>query len=86
MKLKILAAFMIALAASGCRGGDLTREKAFHDGVKAYTVDSGMLKEYQQYVEADPALKPETKKIRKDTATGLVRLIDEEGNALKKSK
>jgi hypothetical protein len=79
---KIFFVMAMALAASGCGGS--AREAAFLDGVKQYTVASGMLDEYEKYVDADPALKPDTKTIRKNTAKGLRTLIVEEEKALKK--
>jgi hypothetical protein len=36
---------------------------------------SGLLDEYDAYIEADPRIKPETKKIRHDTAAGLRKLV-----------
>jgi len=74
---------VLSLCAVGC-GGNLSRESAYHDGVKQYTIASGMTSEYEAYIEADPKLKPETKKIRKDTAAGLRKLIDQEEQSLKK--
>lgn len=83
--MRMALAVTLAILTAGCCGVT-SREKAFYDGVKDYTVDSGMLSEYEKYVDADPALKPETKKIRKDTSKGLRALIDEEGKALKKGE
>lgn len=79
----ILIGAVLALCTAGCCG-NLSREAAFHDGVKQYTIESGMLDEYEKYVDADPKLKPETKEIRKDTSKGLRKLIAQEGEALKK--
>lgn len=58
------------------------REKAFHDGVDQLVNKSGLLSEYEKYVESDPSIKAETKKIRKETATSLRNLIEEEKKAL----
>jgi hypothetical protein len=77
---KLLAALACAaaLSASACSSA---RERAFADGVEAYAAT--ILPEYERYVDADPALKPETKRIRKETAAGLRRLVAEEKRALK---
>lgn len=74
---------ILTLCAVGCCGVS-SREAAFHDGVKQYTVSSGMLDEYDRYVDADPKLKDDSKKIRKDTSKGLRALIVEEGKAIEK--
>lgn len=74
---------ILALCAVGCCG-NASREAAFHDGVEQYAVKSGMLDEYEKYVDADPKIKDETKKIRKDTSKGLRALIAQEGESLKK--
>lgn len=77
--------FLVFLLASsiGCCG-TLSRETAYHDGVKQYAVSSGLLDEYEKYIDADPKLKDETKKIRKDTSKGFKALILQEEKALKK--
>ena len=38
---------------------------------------SGLLDEYDAYVDADPKLKPETKKIRKETSALLRKLVQD---------
>jgi len=81
--MRILISGVLALFMVGCCGS-LSREAAYHDGVKQYTIESGMASEYEAYIEADPKLKPETKKIRKDTAAGLRKLIATEEAALQK--
>jgi len=81
--MRILLTVFVAILMVGCCGSQ-SREAAFHDGVKQYAVGSGLLDEYEKYVDADPVLKPETKKIRKDTAKGFRALIAEEGKALDK--
>jgi len=81
----VMLAVVVAISLTGCCGTS-SREAAFHDGVKQYTLASGMLDEYEKYVEADPVIKPETKKIRKDTAKGLRALIAQEEASLKKDK
>jgi hypothetical protein len=81
--MKALAAILLFVALSGCCGST-SREAAYHDGVKQYALESGMLDEYEKYVDADPKLKDATKKIRKDTSKGLRALIAEEGKALDK--
>jgi hypothetical protein len=76
---------VLTLCATGCCG-NLSREAAYHDGVKQYALESKMLDEYEVYVDVDPKIiKPETRKIRKDTAKGLRALIAEEEKALKKN-
>lgn len=81
--MRILISGVLALLMVGCCG-TMSRESAYHDGVKQYTVESGMTAEYEAYIDADPKLKPETKKIRKDTAAGLRKLIATEEAALQK--
>lgn len=81
--MRSLIVAILALCVTGCCG-NLSREAAYHDGVKQYTLESGMTSEYEAYIEADPKLKPETKKIRKDTAAGLRKLIAQEEASLKK--
>lgn len=75
---KIIAA-VLCLGLIGCCG---TREAAFLDGVDQLVNKSGMMTEYQKYIENDPNLQPESKKIRKDTAERLKALIEEERKAL----
>ncbi len=79
---KMLLLLALALPSVGC--GASAREIAFLDGVKQYTVASGMVDEYEKYVDADPVLKPDTKTIRKNTVKGLRALIAEEEKAVKK--
>lgn len=79
----ILMAAAIALCVTGCCG-NASREAAFHDGVNEYANKSGMLNEYDAYIDADPKLSPDTKKIRKGTSQGLRDLIKTEGESLKK--
>ena len=74
---------LLALLSSGCCGV-LSREAAFLDGVKQYSIESGLLKEYDAYIDADPNLKATTKTIRKQSSAGLRALIAEEEKALKK--
>lgn len=76
-KIALTALVLAALAAGGCR---CASEEAFYRGVRGYA--DVILPEYEKYVDADPALKPETKKIRKDSAAGLRRLLAEEKKAL----
>lgn len=78
----VLMALAIALVGTGCCGS-ASREAAFHDGVKQYAIESGMLDEYEKYVDADPKLKDDSKKIRKATSAGLRALVAQEGKALK---
>lgn len=82
---KALIAFMavLAIACTGCCS-NLSREGAYHDGVKQLVIESGLLDEYEAYLEADTSIKAGTKKIRKDTPVELRLLIAEEEKALKK--
>jgi len=77
-----LTAVVLALATGCCATG--ARESAYHDGVKQYAVESGLLDEYEKYIDADPVLKPQTKVIRKGTVKGFRALITEEEKSLKK--
>lgn len=92
---KILIGCILALACVGCCG-TLAREAAYHDGVKQLTIESGMIAEYEKYLDADPKLNPQagdddatkdrkknTKRIRKNTPKELRALIAEEDKALK---
>lgn len=75
---------VLALLATGCCG-NLSREAAYHEGVKEYTLKSGLLDEYEAYVAADPKiLKDDTRKIRKGTAQDLRKLIAQEEASLQK--
>jgi hypothetical protein len=69
--------FIVAALCAATTGCALFKspDKAFVTGVNAYAVDSGLLDEYDKYVDADPNLKPESKKIRHDSATGLRKII-----------
>ncbi len=80
---KSLIAFAI-IAITACTGccSNLSREGAYHDGVKQLVIESGLLGEYEGYLEADASIKEGTKKIRKGTATELRALIAEEEKAL----
>lgn len=80
---KLLSIFILALACAGCCG-TLSREVAFHDGVKQYAIKSGLLDEYEAYIKADPNLKDTTKKIRTGTAQKFRALIATEEEVLKK--
>ncbi len=81
---KALIAFAVVVitTCSGCRS-NLSREGAYHDGVKQLVIESGLLDEYEGYLEADASIKEGTKKVRKGTATELRALIAEEDKALK---
>jgi len=83
--MRSLIAGVLALFMVGCCGS-LSRESAYHDGVKQYTLEAGMTSEYEAYVKADPKLKDDTKKIRLGTAQGLRKLIAQEEESLKKDK
>ncbi len=81
---KLLAvACVLALTCSGCLK-TLQREVAFHDGIKQEVLKSGLLDEYEAYLEADPVLGKTTKKIRKGTATAIRALIAEQEKAFEK--
>ncbi len=80
---KILGACILALMCVGCCGV-ASREAAYHDGVKQYALESGLLDEYDKYIDADPKLKDTTKKIRKQTSAGFRKLIAAEEEALNK--
>lgn len=58
-------------AFSGCGSVD----KAFLKGVETYTVDSGLLNEYDAYVDKDQALDESSKSLRKGTSGGLRKLL-----------
>jgi hypothetical protein len=58
-------------------GGCINPNKAFVEGVEAYTEESGMLDEYCRYVDQDETLPDDMKAIRKDTAAGLRKLVKE---------
>lgn len=75
--------FLMAIL-TGCPAVNLKRENAYHDGVKQYALESGLLKEYDKYIDADPNIKANTKKIRKQTSAGFRALIATEEEALKK--
>lgn len=81
--MRSLMVCVLALFATGCCG-TASREAAFLDGVKQYTIASGMADEYDRYIDADPKLKDDTKKIRKDTSKGLRALIVQEEQSLNK--
>ncbi len=93
---KILIGCVLALACGGCCGV-ASREVAYHDGVKQYALESGLLAEYDKYIDSDPRWivketddsdtkkrKERTKKIRKQTPAGFRALIATEEEALKK--
>lgn len=72
-KLAVLFVAFIAVL-SGCalfRSPDQT----LVSGVEGYV--SVILPEYEKYVDNDPALDADSKKIRKDSSVGLKRLLEE---------
>lgn len=82
--MRILISGVLALFMVGCCG-TLSRETAYHEGVKEFTLKSGLLDEYEAYVAADPKIiKEDTRKIRKGTAQDLRKLIATEEAALQK--
>jgi hypothetical protein len=74
LSLLFLFAVLLCSAATGCCLFSKS-DAAFIAGVDAGVNGSGLLDEYDAYIEADPKIKPETKKIRHDTAAGLRKLI-----------
>lgn len=76
-KIALAVLVLAAAAVGGCR---CASEAAFYKGVQGYA--DVILPEYEKYVDSDPGLKPDTKKIRKDSAAGLRRLLAEEKKAL----
>ena len=76
--LRLVVLLFIAVALCATATGCALFHKpdaAFIAGVDAGVNQSGYLDEYEKYVDADPNLKPESKKIRHDTAAGLRKLI-----------
>lgn len=82
---KVLITCALLLACTGCCN-TLSREAAYHDGVKNAVLESGLLDEYEAYLAADPVIKDRTKEIRKGTSTKFRELIAEEEKALTKKK
>jgi hypothetical protein len=93
---RLLAAALLSLSVVGCCG-TLSRETAYHEGVKDYTLGSGLLDQHEKYLDADPKLnardgdddatkerKANSKRIRKTTVTEFRALIAEEEKALDK--
>ena len=72
-----LLVFFVALLCSATTGCALFHkpDAAFIAGVDAGVNQSGFLDEYEKYVDGDPKLKDESKKIRHDTAAQLRKLI-----------
>ncbi len=94
--MRLLIAVVLSLSVVGCCK-NLSREGAYHDGVKQYALESGLLEQHDAYIDADPrwvakdgddsetkARKERTKKIRKGTTAGFRKLIAEEEKALDK--
>lgn len=82
--LMVVAVCALAILCSGC--GTLSREVAYHEGVKEYAIKSGLLDEYDKYLEADPNLADTTKTIRKQSSEGLRALIAAEEAAIKEEE
>ncbi len=72
----LAATAVLGLFCGSCALFDSPSE-AFIDGVDQYAVQSGLLDEYVRYVDADPDLAERSKDIRKETAAGLRRLLDQ---------
>ena len=72
-------AVLVVLAALGFSGCALfeSPNKAFVAGVDAGVNSSGLLDEYDKYIDADPKLKDDSKKIRHQTAASLRKLIED---------
>lgn len=79
---RILFSAAAAVSLSAC-ASNAARERAYVEAVEQYTERSGLLTEYEAYVEKDPALKPESKVIRKRTAEKLRQVTAVEKKALK---
>lgn len=67
-------AVALCATATGCALFE-SPNKAFIAGVDAGVNANGLLDEYLAYVEADPKLKPESKKIKANTVAELRHLI-----------
>lgn len=72
-----LAKWALVLVASAVLLSGCGVNEAFVSGVDEYANRSGLLDEYDRYIDADPKLSGDTKKIRKNTSRGLRRLIEE---------
>ena len=77
-RIGLLAILLTVLVLAGCG----TLDQAFVDGVDKSAVKSGLLDEYEQYVENDPNLSDTTKVIRKNTAKELRDLIEKAKKSL----
>lgn len=77
----ILTAALLGAGLSACASNE-PRERAYVELVREYTEKSGLLQEYEAYVEKDPSLKAETKAIRKRTAQKLREATAVEKKAL----
>ena len=73
MKKVLLIAVLIVAVLGMCAG--CTANKQFVDGVDGYT--KVVLPEYKAYVQADPKLDADSKRIRVQTADKLQALVDE---------
>lgn len=95
---KVFVAAVLAFSLAGCCK-NLSREGAYHDGVKQYAIESGLLDKYEGYLDADPRLNPQdgdddatlerkknSKRIKKATPSEFRLLIAEEEKALDKEE
>lgn len=69
-KAALLTAVLAVLTLAGCCGD---RVQVFSRGVEGYA--DAILPEYEKYVDADPALTPGDRKIRRDSVSGLRTLL-----------
>lgn len=72
--LMIVCVLVALLSLSGCALFE-SPNTAFVTGVDAGLNGSGLLDEYDKYIDADPNLKSDSKKIRHQTAAQLRKLI-----------
>ena len=80
--LALALAVLTLVFTSGC--GSTTREAAFHDAMDQGLLKSGLLDEYDRYVDKDASIiDPKTREIRKSTSAGLRKNLAEEKRALK---
>ena len=77
-----LALALLSLFAAGCCS--TVREAAFYDAMDQGLLKSGMLDEYDKYLDKDTSIiDPKTRELRKGTSAGLRKNLAEEKRALK---
>jgi len=80
--LALALAVLTLLFAAGC--GNKAREEAFHDAMDQGLLRSGLLDEYDKYLDKDASIiDPKTRELRKGTSAGLRKNLAEEKRALK---